>query len=56
MQLGLWHLTFPKVLVLRNDSAAESFSSLIAMTNSLSLILIILVSLRAVVHYHEFIV
>jgi hypothetical protein len=53
MQLGLWHLTLPNVLVLRNDSAAESFSASIAMTNSLFLILIILVSLRAVVHYHE---
>jgi hypothetical protein len=56
MQLGLWHLTLPKVLVLRNDSAAESFSASIAMTNSLFLILIILVSLSMIVHYHEFIV
>jgi len=45
MQLGLWHLTLPKVLVSRNVSEAESFSVPFAMTSSLLLIMIILVSL-----------
>jgi hypothetical protein len=48
MQLGLWHLTFPKVRVFRSDSDAENLSFSMAILK-----LLVLGVFLAKVHYSK---